>query len=398
MSVGSPSTFPVEDQSVGAASYTQIDQPMESEKLAVSEAEEAIDLDSLVRNEAMIEEPDVPSVESAGSNVSSQHVEDATRIQGYDSYPPVPDSGPAQIQYQGQAQSGGVQGYPGVYYSPSAPPYASNGFQQETTASTPAIVDEGSPDVEVVGETGPTVNSLPGPSFRADHNGQAMTFDNQQYAPQGSGLYGQPGASAFQTGLPTGFRDQSFHSGSGSQLHPAASQSRYTSTPSVPSALSVPGPAASSSTSNNNNGAAIDLTDEDVASRYSQPTNIQPPQPAQLDMTDRRPICIGSIDTQALILYPIPIMQKGSNRDDLIRAGELRVDQGGEEWLKVKLKYRKGKVAGQISGAGTENGPSPDTVINIMSCKSSSRAGSTVVLIIGFVLLDSQADGGHRGR
>lgn len=128
-----------------------------------------------------------------------------------------------------------------------------------------------------------------------------------------------------------------------------------------------------SAQSSSSNGVAIDLTNDDVASRYSQPTEVQPPQPAQLDLTDRRPVCIGSVDTQALILYPISIMQKGSNRDELLRSGDLRVDQGGEEWLKVKLKFRKGKGVAQAAGAAGDagNGQSADTVINIMSCECS---------------------------
>lgn len=72
------------------------------------------------------------------------------------------------------------------------------------------------------------------------------------------------------------------------------------------------------------------------------------------------------------------MMQKGSGRDELIRANELRVDQGGEEWLKVKLKFRKGKGVGAQGsmGAGADgmNGPSADSVINIMSCEFGGRS------------------------
>lgn len=67
-------------------------------------------------------------------------------------------------------------------------------------------------------------------------------------------------------------------------------------------------PQASTSSSS----AAIDLTDDSVAARYAQPQPVMPSPSSrhQLDLTDRRPVCIGSIDTQALILYPISLMQK----------------------------------------------------------------------------------------
>jgi hypothetical protein len=125
---------------------------------------------------------------------------------------------------------------------------------------------------------------------------------------------------------------------------------------------------------------AIDLTNDEFANRYALPAAAPPPTMGQpdsidsLDLRDRRPVCIGSIDTQALILYPIAIMQKGALRDEMIEGGELRVDLGGEEWLKVKLKFRKGKGIGiqgtQEVGPDGRNGPMADTVINIMNGKS----------------------------
>ena len=401
-------TAPVEEDPVSFSSYVD---PMvvDPDKQVVVQAEEAIDLDSLVRDEAMIEEPSEQPVGSGDGRPwgTDQHQHQLQhqrqrqyqpRIQGFEPH----RSGSNSVLPQGRGREGGqeaveyvgVQGYSGGSFD-VGPPVSyhdgSNGFRHTATATTSNSIStsipqgEGSPEVEVVGETGPTVmvsssSSSSKHPLRADHHGQGTMMSGHQHAFQTSAFSPRAATSVpFQHGPPAGFGNQSFHIGSTSQFYPAATNNHNrfsTTTPSMPPALSAPapgpgpGPAASSSSSthDNNNGSAIDLTNDDVASRYSQPTNVQP---AQLDMTDRRPVCIGSIDTQALILYPISIMQKGSDRDELVRAGELRVDQGGEEWLKVKLKFRKGKGVGQTPGGDAGNGQAADTVINIMSCESS---------------------------
>jgi len=214
-----------------------------------------------------------------------------------------------------------------------------NGYGHASTGSSKPIEvdeDEGSPEVEVVGESRvavPTAAPAPVASSRAHE--------------------------AVWTGTAQGF-------GYGQPYLPAASSSSTIKPEVIPPA----NPTTSTS------AAPIDLTDDTVADRYAQPA--APISAPTLDMTDRRPVCIGSIDTQALILYPISMMQKGSGRDELIRANELRVDQGGEEWLKVKLKFRKGKGVGAQGsmGAGADgmNGPSADSVINIMSCEFGGRS------------------------
>jgi hypothetical protein len=203
--------------------------------------------------------------------------------------------------------------------------------------------DEGSPEVEVVGESrvaGPGV----GPGYGHGHASSSIP----------SGVHAQ---EVVWTGSAQGL-------GYGHPHH-LAGPSSSTIKPEFPVG-------ASTSTSAAAAAAPIDLTDDTVADRYAQPA--PPISTPTLDMTDRRPVCIGSIDTQALILYPIPMMQKGSGRDELIRMNELRVDHGGEEWLKVKLKFRKGKGVGaqgsMETGADGMNGPSADTVINIMNCES----------------------------
>lgn len=54
------------------------------------------------------------------------------------------------------------------------------------------------------------------------------------------------------------------------------------------------------------------------------------------------------------------------------------MDSGGEEWLKVKLKFRKGKTA--EAGA---NGSNPETVINIMNSKQTVIIGVVNVQMHG---------------
>ena len=220
--------------------------------------------------------------------------------------------------------------------SGSGPGPMMNGYGYASTGSSKPIEvdeDEGSPDVEVVGESRVAVPApAPGPSSSGARAREVVWTGSAQ----GFG-YGQP-------------------------HHPtASSSSTSTIKPEFPTAT----------TSTSTSAGPIDLTDDTVADRYAQPA--APISAPTLDMTDRRPVCIGSIDTQALILYPISLMQKGSGRDELIRVNELRVDQGGEEWLKVKLKFRKGKGVGAQgsteAGADGMNGPSADSVINIMSCE-----------------------------
>jgi hypothetical protein len=45
----------------------------------------------------------------------------------------------------------------------------------------------------------------------------------------------------------------------------------------------------------------------------------------------------------ALVLYPSALMQKGERTDDLVRTGDVRRTNDGEEWVRVRLKYRKPK-------------------------------------------------------
>jgi hypothetical protein len=222
------------------------------------------------------------------------------------------------------------------------PPSYSNAFQQRPAPSYPPAgpppvrsQEEGSPEVEVVGESNRSIGG------------------------------GHPGSYSVQRIGPGPVRPLNF-TPYGTYAGPSGSSAARPEQKPPPPATTV-----------SRTDVAIDLTDDDVAARYSMPP--APAQPANLDMSDRRPVCIGSIDTQALILYPISIMQKGSSRDELIRFGELRVDHGGEEWLKVKLKFRKGKGVGtqgtMTPGADGTNGPSADTVINIMSCESGRDKG-----------------------
>lgn len=70
---------------------------------------------------------------------------------------------------------------------------------------------------------------------------------------------------------------------------------------------------------------AIDLTDA--------------PSPPRQDA--RKPLCIGSIDTQALILYPSSLMERSNNTEELVRQRQVRVDTAGDEWLHVKCKWRQ---------------------------------------------------------
>lgn len=75
---------------------------------------------------------------------------------------------------------------------------------------------------------------------------------------------------------------------------------------------------------------AIDLTDD----------TSPPPRPHQPSFDAKKPICIGSIDTQALILYPSPLMERGNNTEELVRTRQVRTDAQGDEWLHVKCKWR----------------------------------------------------------
>ncbi len=58
----------------------------------------------------------------------------------------------------------------------------------------------------------------------------------------------------------------------------------------------------------------------------------------------------------ALILYPSAFVQRGHDTDALLRAGEVRIQPNGDEWLKVKMKLRRAK-------AGKH-----DECINIVDC------------------------------
>lgn len=96
----------------------------------------------------------------------------------------------------------------------------------------------------------------------------------------------------------------------------------------------VKGETKPSTTAPTTSSTAIDLTNAPSP----------PPQPAAPDA--RKPICIGSIDTQALILYPSPLMEKGNSTEDLVRSRQVRIDQVGDEWLHVKCKWRARGVEG----------------------------------------------------
>jgi SWI/SNF-related matrix-associated actin-dependent regulator of chromatin subfamily A3 len=80
-----------------------------------------------------------------------------------------------------------------------------------------------------------------------------------------------------------------------------------------------------------NANEAIDLT--------NAPSPPSAPSPILYDKG--KPLCIGSIDTQALILYPSPLMERGNHTEDLVRTRQVRVDTAGEEWLHVKCKWRQ---------------------------------------------------------
>jgi hypothetical protein len=117
----------------------------------------------------------------------------------------------------------------------------------------------------------------------------------------------------------------------------------------------------------NNSSAPIDLTTDEPTPPPPPPTyptvstthtrtNDRPiPSPA------RQPLCIGSVDSMALILYPTAWMSKGTNVEELIRVGEVRRDQKGDEWLKVRLKFKRAKGTGEES-------------INIHTCECAHSA------------------------
>lgn len=87
---------------------------------------------------------------------------------------------------------------------------------------------------------------------------------------------------------------------------------------------------------------AIDLTGNGT------PVIFRPPSPSQ---DERLPVCIGSIDTQAMIMYPLPMLDLKHDTAALVSAREVRVDLSGREFLKVKLKYRK-PTPGEPEGKG----------------------------------------------
>ena len=73
-------------------------------------------------------------------------------------------------------------------------------------------------------------------------------------------------------------------------------------------------------------------------------TNAPTPPPTNASLPpeeERKPLCIGSIDTQALILYPSALMERGNNTEELVRSRQVRVDTSGDEWLHVKCKWRQ---------------------------------------------------------
>ncbi|KAJ9115870.1 hypothetical protein QFC22_005012 [Naganishia vaughanmartiniae] len=87
---------------------------------------------------------------------------------------------------------------------------------------------------------------------------------------------------------------------------------------------------------------AIDLTNE-----ASPPPSTAPPPSSYTHAAGhdpKKPICVGSIDTQALILYPTRLMSKGADTEELVRTRQVRVDLAGDEWLHVKCKYRRTAV------------------------------------------------------
>ncbi|KAJ9107742.1 hypothetical protein QFC21_001203 [Naganishia friedmannii] len=95
---------------------------------------------------------------------------------------------------------------------------------------------------------------------------------------------------------------------------------------------------------------AIDLTNEPSPSPNESsppPSAAAPPPPSAATHgghDPRKPICVGSIDTQALILYPTRLMSRGADTEELVRSRQVRVDGAGEEWLHVKCKYRRTAV------------------------------------------------------
>lgn len=108
----------------------------------------------------------------------------------------------------------------------------------------------------------------------------------------------------------------------GSHIHPSAFQPPPAKRPRV----------ESSSSNNGHYNGAIDLTGD------TTPVIFRPPSPSP---DERLPVCIGSIDTQALIMYPLPMLEFNHDTAALVNAREVRVDLGGREFLKVKLKYKK---------------------------------------------------------
>jgi hypothetical protein len=66
-----------------------------------------------------------------------------------------------------------------------------------------------------------------------------------------------------------------------------------------------------------------------------------PPSFPSNEQAPRKILCIGSIDTEALIRYPFALMTRGFNTEELVRARQVRVDSAGDEWLHVKCKWRQ---------------------------------------------------------
>jgi hypothetical protein len=91
----------------------------------------------------------------------------------------------------------------------------------------------------------------------------------------------------------------------------------------------------------------IDLTDAP-----SPPPSAPSPPPI-------KPLCIGSIDTEALILFPSALTERGVNTEGLVRTRQVMVDAAGEEWLHVKCKWRR--------RGGPEGGMENDSIVVLNS-------------------------------
>lgn len=108
----------------------------------------------------------------------------------------------------------------------------------------------------------------------------------------------------------------------------------------------------------------IDLTNDAESVRYNAPS-----QAPAIKLDKHKPVCIGSFDTQGLILYPSKIMHKGDNTAEMVQQRKVRVDGGGEEWLKIKIKGPKAKAMGIASGSAVPEAGQVGPVLSITNGK-----------------------------